>query len=509
MQKKQKNSLWLVFFIFLIVFTSMNTVYGGTKSAITDSVKFKPLRVPALSFPPKNLCPAKVADISNGMIINQLFQGLFSYYKEDLLTPQLLKKFSISPDGLRYEFELKKNVKFSNGEHLTAEKVVTSITNSILTLNESARWAFGFVNGFDQFIKSKNPDVFDFKAVDDYTIITTLETIFPPFLYVFAAPYFRIALKVNSNYIGTGPYIVTSRTDTVLSMKIMDSKKEETDIHHIEFKKIKNKNDIFSNEEYLNYDIVEILANRDIDSSQYKIYNFDFLQTGVAFFNTRDRVFSKKTNRKQFYLYLKKNIDFKKFGWQSTEKGLPFIMGLFNERKETLKAWRITALIEVIYADSVFTFDQREMDIVEHKLKNSGINVQFTRLSISELVKRLKQSNYQVAISGFLPDLLNMESLFSPLIETGQQYNFSGYSNTEVDSLIRKGREKRHFMSQHKIYSRIFEILSNDMPVGFVGSVVGKLILSKDYLLNKDNLHPFGLYMIDLHKIKRRRASHE
>ena len=67
----------------------------------------------------------------------------------------IVKRYSLSPDGKVYTFELFRNNKFSNGYPLTANSIKVSLERVISKLGKSSEWAFGFVQGFQSFIKNK------------------------------------------------------------------------------------------------------------------------------------------------------------------------------------------------------------------------------------------------------------------------------------------------------------------------------------------------------------------
>ncbi len=58
----------------------------------------------------------------------KLFEGLLTYDYDLTPRPQLATSWTISPDGLTYEFKLRPGVKFSDGHPLTSEDVAFSIS---------------------------------------------------------------------------------------------------------------------------------------------------------------------------------------------------------------------------------------------------------------------------------------------------------------------------------------------------------------------------------------------
>ena len=89
------------------------------------------------------------------------------------IKPWLAESWEVSEDGLVYTFHLAKNVKFQNGDPLTAEAVRWTFERT-LAMKQGPSWTFA------DFLKAENV-----KALDDYTVEMTLDrpyAAFPTFL---------------------------------------------------------------------------------------------------------------------------------------------------------------------------------------------------------------------------------------------------------------------------------------------------------------------------------------
>jgi len=60
-------------------------------------------------------------------ITRHLYEGLFARSATYSPKPMLVDKYTLSDDGLHYEFTLRKSVKFHNGKDLVAADVVASL----------------------------------------------------------------------------------------------------------------------------------------------------------------------------------------------------------------------------------------------------------------------------------------------------------------------------------------------------------------------------------------------
>jgi peptide/nickel transport system substrate-binding protein len=82
--------------------------------------------------------------------------------------PDIAESWEISDDGLTYTFNIRKGVKFSNGDALTAEDVLFSLKRPVVLESVSA-WFLVDIFG----INKDNVDE-KIKQIDDYTVSITL-----------------------------------------------------------------------------------------------------------------------------------------------------------------------------------------------------------------------------------------------------------------------------------------------------------------------------------------------
>lgn len=92
----------------------------------------------------------------------QLYDDLYTFDKTGRLKPQIASSYEVSSDGLEYRFKLRKDVKFHNGQPLTAADVVYSFQRIVTPEVKSTRRPY-----FAGIFKSA-------EAVDDYTVLVKL-----------------------------------------------------------------------------------------------------------------------------------------------------------------------------------------------------------------------------------------------------------------------------------------------------------------------------------------------
>ncbi len=163
-----------------------------------------------------SLDPAFARSQANIWAVNQLFNGLVQLNNDLEIEPCIAKQYIISPDGLNYTFTLRNDVYFHDsecfidgkGRNVTATDFVFSfsrITDPILA--SPGAWVF-------RNIQFENEEPL-FNAINDTTLVITLQKPFPAFLGLLSMQYCSVVPfeAVNNpvpefrrNPVGTGPF---------------------------------------------------------------------------------------------------------------------------------------------------------------------------------------------------------------------------------------------------------------------------------------------------------------
>lgn len=143
---------------------------------------------------PTYIDPAVGTDFSDTMAIVNLYDTLVFPNLDGSIRPHLAEKWDISDDFLAYTFYLRKDVKFHNGDELTAEDVVFS-TERLFDIGE----------GFAYLLQTKDSQgnivsgIESVKAVDDYTVEFNLVRPFGPFVPALVRLYILNKSQVMEN----------------------------------------------------------------------------------------------------------------------------------------------------------------------------------------------------------------------------------------------------------------------------------------------------------------------
>lgn len=204
---------WQQVGIFLLLIVFVVPLLGGSLLAQEERVL-----VVGHAESTDSLDPARGFTQTTGMVNRINYNTLVTFPDEDAsaIEPMLATEWSVSEDGLEYTFTLREDVVFSNGDPMTAADVVFSIKR------------LKSVQGSPSFLANSINDVV---ADGDYTVTFLLDAPDPAFLarltnYAFSVTNSQQVIEaggtdaedaaatdqaeafLNSNSVGTGPYIL-------------------------------------------------------------------------------------------------------------------------------------------------------------------------------------------------------------------------------------------------------------------------------------------------------------
>lgn len=135
----------------------------------------------------RTLDPSTPSDGLSGGIIAHVFSGLVDFDADGHVIPDLAERWDISPDGLVYTFELRRGVRFHDGEEVTAEDVKRSIERSLHkdTPNPFSSF-YESIEGYSAYSAGKSEGLDAVLALGRYVLSVRLAKRDAMFLKVFA-----------------------------------------------------------------------------------------------------------------------------------------------------------------------------------------------------------------------------------------------------------------------------------------------------------------------------------
>lgn len=199
LRKKLTILLTIVFCASLLSTGCGSSSKSNSNNSSTDIAK-KDTLIVGMSADAKSVDPHGAGDSSSVNALNGVVETLVRYNDNGEITPLLAESWE-QVDELSYKFNLRKGVKFHNGEEMKANDVVFSFKRALSPVGSKVQYIMNAVDGDG------------FEIIDDYTLIIRTKEPFTPFIsylpYIGAAivseKYYTENPDAPSKPIGTGP----------------------------------------------------------------------------------------------------------------------------------------------------------------------------------------------------------------------------------------------------------------------------------------------------------------
>ena len=452
---------------------------------------------------PYTLDPAASNDALSASYIVQIFSGLLKLNDNLEPVPDIAANMpTISADGLTYTFQLRKDVKFSDGTPVTAddfqyswERVANPATNS-----PTAAAYLGDIVGVSDMLAGKATRISGVKIIDNYTLQLTIKSPESYFLYKLTVPTFFVVEQSNVSSgvnwwqkpIGTGPF------------KVQEWKKD-TDF-------ILARNDLYYADKAKIAQVKMILNSTSSDMDLFETGQVDIAGPSTAYydkimdkaepfysdlsisinlsvdyigFNCKQPPFDDANIRKAFSLAIDKDImvslTYRNMA-QKAEGILPpdlpgynkNLVGLdydVNQAQALIKASKygdvsklppITLTIE----GAGGTADPITQALVYQWKQNLGIDVKVRELepevyNSSNLSQELDQMYY----FGWIADYPYPQDFLEILFNSRSSFNYGGYSSQAVDTLIQQANQTLDQNNAFSQYQQAEQQIVNDAAI--------------------------------------------
>lgn len=184
----KKKILVFVMFLGVLLQTSCANEDVDSEKQSKDTLRM------AISTEIDSLDPFKNTAGDTATVMNQIYDGLLDVDEDGNMISDLAESYTISEDGKTYDFKLKKDVFFHDGDQMTAEDVHYTYAN------------LAGVDGYEG-ISDKYSVIESIEITDDYSISFHLADRRNGFIYLMDYPILKKDYEDNDkNPIGTGPY---------------------------------------------------------------------------------------------------------------------------------------------------------------------------------------------------------------------------------------------------------------------------------------------------------------
>ncbi|MHC1762414.1 MAG: peptide ABC transporter substrate-binding protein [Negativicutes bacterium] len=475
---------------------------SGKKIATSPHIRY------ALSAEPESIDPRMSTSLSAATVQAQLFEGLMTLNEQNRPVAAAAEKWEVSPDGRRYVFVLKKGLKWSNGDPVTAHDFEyawkTGLDPDLASPN--AYMLYCLKNGEAYATKKAAASQVGVKAKDDQTLEVELERSTAYFLSLTAFhAYYPIPRKIVSNnskwanqaqtVIGNGPFrlatwIKSSRMELVKNEHYWDTVKVKSS--KLELFLLDNSSTALSMFESDQLDMGDSIPPSEVPRlvKDGKVTMYPFLGTFYISFNAGKPPFDNPKIRRAFSLAIDRAAITGQLLRGGQVPALAFVPpGIsdvvhgedFRGKGGALLKDNDTATARNLLAEAgfpegrgfpavTFLYNTSESNKVvaealqEMWKKNLGIQVAVSNQEWKVYWDSLDKHNFQLAReswSGDYPDPLTFLDLFV----SGGSNNSSDYRNPAYDKLILEAQNEMEATKRMKALHATEKILLDEAVI--------------------------------------------
>ena len=454
---------------------------------------------------PPTFDPHLVTDTTSASIIVEIFSGLVTLNKDLDIIPDLAESWEVSDDGTVYTFNLREDIKFSNGENVTAQDFKWSIERSANpdTGSYNADVYLGDIIGVKEVIDSNGgiQEVEGVKAIDDKTLEITIDS---PKTYFLAKLTYPTAFVLSQKYlesmgddwidspVGTGPFVLQeyqigqilklkrndlywgekSKVDGVImnlaggvSMAMYEN--DEIDITGVglaDLERVKDPNDPLSK------DLVDVppqftlsYIGFNVNMAPFDDENFrKALSHAVDKELIADKIYSGLT--KPAYAVIPPGFP----GYSPSIKGLDFNPELakdyLSKSKYAEPANRPRIIVTIPGTGGSPGMDT---EVISDMWRETlGVEVEIQQVEWATYLQDMNRKRLQVwAGSGWQADYPDPQDFIDILFYSESDVNHGNYKNEKVDDLILEARTELDQNRRFLLYNQAEQIVVDEAPI--------------------------------------------
>lgn len=476
------------------------TTKKETKEAISQSIV---ISTPA---PISTLDTTQTTDKNTFTMVQHLFEGLTRFNETTTPVPGIAKTIDVSEDGKEYNFTLREDAKWSNGETITAHDFEYAWKRLLSpdTQGPNAYLLDNVVNGLAVRNGEKSVDEVGFKATSDTEFKVTLENPQPSFLSVLAigwlAPQQQAYVEKTGAAYGTnsdsllynGAFVLTNWDGTSDTWTLEKNKEyydqEAVKLEEVSVQTLKEENTGISLFEGGDLDLVRIsgqnvaqysnldgyvtfndVANSFLDFNKKEgspLANLD-LRKAIALAIDKDALTesvladgSKPLNGlvpAGLYSNPETNEDYRKYSGDHVTYNVD----------EAKKHWKqaqkeVGEKLEVNLLAADTDQGKKVSEYIQSQLEENlpGLKINVNLQPSNNVNQSRREKNYEISLSGWIAGSSEIDSYFN-LYVTNSSYNYGNYNNKEYTDLVVKAKtvDANDSNKQFEDYKKAEEIL--------------------------------------------------
>ena len=458
-----------------------------------------------------SLDPHKSVAAGTKEVLFNIYEGLVKPDEQGNYTDAVAQSHEISEDGRVYTFALRPNVKFHDGNTVTAEDVKYSIERCA-GISEGTT---PLVAAFSNVEKVEIPD--------SQTIAITLkepDTEFLAYLTVAIVP--KNAKDLDKNPVGTGPFHYVSRSpqENIVIEKFADywDSEHQAYLDKVTFKVAGDSNAIVTGLKGGSIDMYPRINSTEsaqlAGDQELAIYEGGMNLIQALYLNNKEKPFDDvKVRQAMCYAVNRQEV----LDMMANGKGTIIGSSMFpafekyympeladrypqdiEKAKQLLKeagypdGFEMTMTVPNNYQQHIDT-----AQVLAEQLKQVGIDAKIQLVEWdSWLGETYAERKFQSTVVGIDAAYLSGRALLERFTSQADT-NFINYSNPEYDRLYEQVRKSTDEQEQIKLYQEMETLLSEDAANVYIQDMASEVVLRKDF----GGYVFYPLYVLDMAKI--------
>ncbi|MBR4084080.1 MAG: ABC transporter substrate-binding protein [Lachnospiraceae bacterium] len=479
MRKKLTSYLLMAF----LLMTTLSGCAGGTGESSGDNSSKEPVYggsvVVGIQQDIDSLDPHKATAAGTKEILFNIFEGLVKPDENGNLINAVASDYSISEDGLVYTFTLRENIKFHNGNVVTAEDVEYSLER-----------ASGLLDGTP--LISALSAITSVDIVDSKTVQVTVGSANTELIYSFVAAIIPKGSgeDANADPVGTGPFSFVSYApqEGIIVAKNANYWQEGLPyLDKVEFRIINSPDTALLNLQGGSIDIYPYLtdsqANELKGSFQILSAPSDVVQA-LFLNNAVEPLTDVRVRQAICYALDKDSINGFVAGGNAMLVGSAMLPSLKDYYVELNDVYGTTANLEKakqllteagypngfdleITVPSNYAYHMQTAEVVVEQLKAAGINAKINAVEWNTWLTECYQGRqYESTICGITCDMT--PGYLLNRFQSESSKNFINFKNAEYDEVFLKAQASLDLKEKAKYYSQLQEMLVKDAGTAFI-----------------------------------------
>ena len=434
---------------------------------------------------PESLDPQSIKDVSGYVLADKLYEGLVRLDEKSEIIPAGAESWKVSQDGKVWTFNIRKGMKWSNGDVVTAHDYVRGMKRG---LEPATAAAYSFIMYYIKNAKQYNEgELKDFekvgiKAKDDYTLEITLEKPVAFFGKTLITPIYLPANEkaVNENKekygaeattsVYNGPYILKEWNHD--NKIVLEKNPNYWDAKNIKSKRInlvmvtdmEASTNLFKNKEV---DFARLSLDKINEfRGKPELKTYPDGRVWYLAFNSKNPILKNKKIRQALALAINRDelvsdilngVGIKASGLVA--KGFPGVVKDFREENGDLYAQYKNVDLKKLFEEGLkeekitpdkvkltLTVDDRgsgkkEAEFYQAQWQEKlGINVNVQTVTYKEMITRAEDGNFDILRNSWGADYVDAMT-YLELFVTSSGLNSAKFSNSEYDRLVAFAQE--------------------------------------------------------------------